>query len=232
MKPSRSTSLRGAAAAAATAFLLSSCGSTAPGVAAEVEGERITDEQVDAFAEVLCLIGGAPATESGTPSRNARFASLQVLLSNELAAEFTDLDSAPAAGVKATLEGLEAARELLPEELHDTFDEVAQEFAIAQVAVTELGRTSLTEAGQTGQAGEITGEAAFAEGQRLIAEEAASADIEVDPRFGEMVDGALQPSNGSLSVPVSDLAVQGSSPEAGEEFTSLLPASQKCESPS
>ncbi len=50
MKLSRTTSLRRTGAMAAAALLLSACGGTAPGVAAQVEDDRITDEQVDAFA--------------------------------------------------------------------------------------------------------------------------------------------------------------------------------------
>jgi hypothetical protein len=121
------------------------------------------------------------------------------------------------------------ARDVLSEDQQETFDEVAEEFARAQAAIIELGREALT---VEGQPGEIPDEEAYAEGQRLLNEHAAEADIEIDPRFGEVVDGALQPSNGSLSVPVSDLAIQGADPEAGQELVAQLPASQKCESPS
>jgi predicted transcriptional regulator len=198
-------------------------------VAAEVDGDRITDEQVDAFAEVLCSIGGVPSTESGVPTRSARFASLQILLSNELAADVADVDDAPGEAVSSILQGMAAARDAVPDDLQETFDEVAEEFARAQSAIAELGRQSLEESGQTK---EITQEAAYAEGEKLVAAYAQDADIEVDPRFGEMVDGTLQPGNGSLSVPVSDLAVEGSAPEVGEGLVSQLPASQKCASPS
>ena len=226
---SRPTTVRGAGVAAAGALLLSACGGVAPGVAADVDGERITDEEVDAFAEVLCAIGGVQGTESGVPSRSARFASLQILLSNELAGEVADVEDVPQEQVASILQGMAAARDLLSEDEQATFDEVADEFARAQTALVELGRESLEENGAPGQ---VPDDAAFAEGQRLMAEHAQGADVEVDPRFGELVDGTLQPTNGSLSVPVSELAVQGDSAQPGEELVSLLPASQKCASPS
>jgi hypothetical protein len=229
VKLSRTTSLRSAGAVAAAALLLSSCGQAAPGVAADVEGDQITDEQVDDFAEVLCAIGGVAGTESGVPTKTARFASLQILMANELTADIADLDAVPRQSVATILEGMSAARETLSEAQQETFDEVAEEFARAQTAVVELGREALA---VEGRATEIPDEEAYAEGQRLLAEHAEGADIEVDPRFGEVVDGALQPSSGSLSVPVSDFAVQGAAAEAGEGLVSLLPASQKCESPS
>ena len=232
MRLSRTTSLRRAGAVAAAAVLLSSCGGTAPGVAAQVEGDRITDEQVDAFAEVLCVIGGVPGTESGAPTRTARFASLQILLANELTADIADVDSVDSESVRTILEGMSQARDVLTGDQEETFDEVAEEFARAQTAMIELGRESLTADGGLTDIPEIPDEEAYAEGQRLLVEYAEEADVEVDPRFGEIVDGSLQPAGNSLSVPVSDLAVQGADPEAGEELASLLPASQKCETPS
>ncbi len=226
------TVLRGAGLAAAATLLLSACGGTAPGVAAQVDGDRITDEEVDAFAEVLCGIGGVPGTEAGVPTRSARFASLQILLSNELAADVADVENVDAEAVSTILQGMAAARDILPEDQQETFDEVAGDFARAQTAIVELGRESLEEAGQLGPQGEVPDEQAYAEGQRLLTEHAADADIEVDPRFGSIVDGALQPGNGSLSVPVSELAVEGEAAEVGDGLVSLLPASQKCASPS
>lgn len=217
------------ALAAAAALMLSSCGETAPGVAASVGGERITAEQVDEFAEVLCTIGGVPAAEGGAPTKSARFAALQILIANELTDDIADVQDVPSQQVSRILEGMAPARELLSEGQEQTFDQVAEEFARAQAAMVELGRESLE---QSGQPGRITDQAAFAEGQRLLSEHAQEADVEVDPRFGEVVDGALQPSSGSLSVPVSDLAVAGSSAEPGQELAGLLPASQKCAPPS
>lgn len=235
MKLSRSTPLASpsmrrpllAAGASAAGLLLSSCGSTAPGVAAEIEGETITDQQVDDFAEVLCAIGGVQGSESGVPSRTARFTSLQILFTDQLAANVGDVDAVSQEAVASILQNLAPAREMLTEDQQEVLDEVGEEFARAQTATLELGEQSLTEAGQPAE--QITQEAAYTEGQRLLAEYAAEADVEVDPRFGEVVDGALQPANGSLSVAVSDLAVKADDPQAGDAFVSLLPASQKCE---
>ena len=226
------TTVRAAGVLSAGALLLSACGGVAPGVAAEVEGQRITDEQVDDFAEVLCAIGGVQGTESGVPAKSARFASLQILLSNELATLVADVEDVPQQQVAAVLQGMAAARDLLSEDQQETFDEVAEEFARAQTALVELGRASLADQGQPEQPGQNPDDVAFAEGQRLMAERAEDADVEVDPRFGELVDGGLQPANGSLSVPVSDLAVQADEAQPGEELVTLLPASQKCAAPS
>lgn len=214
-------------AALATALLLSSCGGTAPGVAATVEGDRITDQKVDEFAQVLCSLGGLPETEGGTPTRAARFNSLQILVSNQLAAHVADVDDVDQAGVQQIVQSLNQGRSLVPEDVRDTFDEVVQEFAVAEQAIVELGRKSLGSEGQGGDPA-TDDEAARAEGNRLRSEFAAEADIEVDPRFGTVEDGVVKPADGSLSVPVSDLAVKGAAEEPDGTFVSQLPATQKC----
>jgi sulfur carrier protein ThiS len=214
------------AAATATAALLSSCGMGSPGVAAEVEGDRIPTEKVDDFAQVLCALGGLPGTESGTPTGEARYRALEILLADELAADVADLDATDRARVAETTTRLSAARDTVPAELRETYDEVISEYVTAEFAIIELGRQSLVEQGQ--QRGQISDDAAYAEGARLRQQYAASADIEVNPRYGEVVDGVLRPTDGSLSVPVSELAVQASEEEPSESLVGTLPATQKC----
>jgi len=235
VKPLRSTarsriSVRSAGVAAVAALLLSSCSSTAPGVAADVDGTRITDDQVDQFAEVLCAIGGVPGGDAGSPTKTARFTSLQILLTNQLTEDATDVSKVPQQAVSQMLEGLAAARDSLPSDQQSTFDQVAKDFARSQQATVQLGRQSLLAAGQP--ASGITDQTAYAAGQKIIAKYAEQADVKIDPRFGTLVNGQLQPSEGSLSVPVSDFAVKGADASSSADLVSLLPASQKCSSPS
>ena len=215
-----------AAAAVAAVLLLSGCGSTAPGVAAQVGDERITDEQVDDFAEVLCALGGLPGTESGTPTSQARYNALSILLVTELAQQVGDVDSLDADAVEAAQQQMAAGRDQVPEGSRDTFDQVAADYVESQLALIELGRASLAEQG--GAADEITDDQAFQEGDRLLREYVEQADVEVDPRYGKLQDGALVPDSGSLSVPVSDFAVGADEEQPTEELVSRLPASQKC----
>ncbi len=218
-------SRRGAAVAAVSAaLLLSSCGGNAPGVAATVAGDRITDEKVDEFAQVLCSLGGQPGAEADTPTRAARLNSLRILVANELAADIADLEDVDKSGVALTVESINAGRETVPEGVRDTFDEVVREFAVAEQAILQLGEESLRDSGQGG----INEEAARAEGARLRSEYAAEADIDVDPRFGTVADGVIGPADGSLSVPVSELARQGAAEQVEDGFVSALPATQKC----
>lgn len=220
----RRTGTRAGFLAAAAALLLSSCGgSNAPGVAAEVNGQRITDRQVDDFAKVLCSLSSQGATSS-QPSRTARFSSLQILVSDQLTAGMTDLSQVPESAVSQAMQQLASSRDALPQSLQGTFDTVAREYAQAQTAIIDLGRKSLEAQGKKN----VSDQDAFTEGERLRTEYASKADVEVDPRFGTMVSGKLQPSDGSLSVPVSDFAREASAAQPSSDLVSQLPASQKC----
>lgn len=212
--------------AASGALLLSSCSQNAPGVAADVEGARITDSQVDDFARVLCALDMAPTPEGaqGSPSRGVRLRSLDILLNIETAAKIADLDTADQKQVAQAVQQAAATRDIVPEEYQDTFDEAVREYAEAQLALTALGRESLIDQGQAAP----DDAAAFAEGDRLRVEYASQADITIDPRFGELVDGVLTPSGGSLSVPVSDLATQAQADEPSAAYLTSLPVSQTC----
>jgi hypothetical protein len=214
---------RTAVLAAGAALLLSSCGSTAPGVAAVVNGQRITDQQVDAFAKVLCSLSSQGGAGS-QPTKSARFGSLQILLADQLASGMTDVQSVDQQSVAQAMQQLAPSRDALPESLKGTFDTVAREYARAQTAIIDVGRKSLESQGKKN----VSDQDAFTEGERLRTQYADKADVQIDPRFGTLVGGKLQPSDGSLSVPVSSFAREAAAAQPGADLVSQLPASQKC----
>lgn len=209
-------------AAVASAFVLSSCGGTAPGVAAEVDGNTVTAEEVDDFARVLCALDGEAAASA--PSKVVRFRALEILLNIELSRALVDFDRADSEQVARAVEQARSTREMVPADVRDDFDRAVKEYAQAQLAITDLGEESLRERGQTNP----DEQDAFLEGDRLRTAYAASADVDVDPRFGELDNGVLTRTAGSLSVPVSDTAVQGVAMEPTADFLGDLPASQTC----
>lgn len=211
-----------AAVGLSSALVLTGCAGPAPGVAAQVGEDRITLDEVDAFAQVLCALD--TGAQQSSPTRAARVGALEILLSNELAfdlAEGVDVDQA---AVNQALDSLGASRQVVPEDLVGTFDQVAGDFARAQASVLAVGREASVEAGESQPSDQL----AFNTGERLRQEYAEAADIEVDARFGEFVDGQLLPTEGSLSVPVSDLAVQTTAQQPTADLTELLPESQIC----
>jgi hypothetical protein len=179
---------------------------------------------------VLCSLGAAQSTTGGTPTRSVRFQAVQILVDDQLAADVGNVASADQKTVNSILSQMNTSRPSVPKSLQPTYDKVAEEFARAQAAVIALGRSELEKQGKS--ASSITDNAAYAEGQKVRTQFAKSAHITVDPRYGSVVDGQLQPGDGSLSVPVSSMAREGtpSVTQPNASLVSQLPASQKCSS--
>lgn len=220
-RPAGPTSRRGIAAVAASVLLLTGCAQNAPGVAAEVGDDRITDQQVDDFAQVLCALNADPSG-AGTPTatRTVRFQALQLLLGNEVALDLVDPERVDRERLRQALAQSAQTRAAVPAPLQPVFDQVLRDYVTAQLGLTELGRKSLRKRGEPAGA-----QAAQEEGERLRAEHAAEVGISVDPRYGTVEDGVLTPANGSLSVAVSETAVLG---EAENPDAGALPVSQTC----
>jgi hypothetical protein len=210
-------------AVAVAALLLTGCAQNAPGVAAEVGGDTITDEQVDQLAEALCALSAGSAAQGTPPAtgQQTRRQALQILLDNALAADIIDPASVDRQQVAAAQKQAAATSEALPERLRGTFDEAVEGFATAQLGLAALGRQSLLDQGTKNPDQQTS----LTEGQRLMFEHAEDTGVSVDPRFGTLEDGQLKPSDGSLSVAVSNQAKASS---AGDATTADLPANLGC----
>lgn len=226
---SRSRTLRASAAAVLAGLLLSAC-SAHPGSAAVVGSDRISIGEVDDVASALCSAqssGSAGGQQQDLASRAARQGALDVLISAELSRQF-----GKSQGVEPDQEQVSqalAANEQningLPASQRAVFRDTLQKFAEGQLMLVEIGRRSLARNG----AKNITDEQALSEGTRLRnAWVRKNVDVSVDPRYGEFAKGSLVAKSGSLSVPVSQRAADGNSPDPSAGWVSALPASQKC----
>lgn len=210
------------AAVAVAALLLTGCAQNAPGVAAEVGGDAVTDEQVDQLAEALCVLSAGSAQGAPPPTgQQVRRQALQVLIDNELANDIIDPGAVDRAQVAAAKQQAAQSSAALPARLRGSFDDAVEGFATSQLGLQALGRESLIAAGTKNP----DQQAALAEGQKLLLQHADQAGVTVDPRFGTLTDGQLQPSDGSLSVAVSDQAKASS---AGTAEGGNLPANLSC----
>lgn len=228
---SRARKVRVAALGAAAVMALAGCGLT-PGAAAVVGDETITTEEVDDAAQALCAanIAGAEARGQTAPqlaSRGARQGALQVLIESELTHQF-----AASRGVEANQQQVSQAIEAnqfglsqIPAAEREDFEELLRGFAESQAMLVEIGRASLAEQGQA----EPTDQEATAEALRLRQQWAADhGQVEVAPKYGDYVEGNLQPDGGSLSIPVSERAREGAKADPSGSWVAGLPASQKC----
>lgn len=213
----------GAALAAVGLLVLTGCAQPGPGVAADVDGEAITVDQVDDFAELLCGLGGLPGGAEA-PTKVARQQALTLLIGNEVALDLTsDVDVDPVAVQQATQQYAQT-RAQLPESQQDTFDAFVEDLTVSQVGLIQVGRESLVEGGA--DPGEVTDQAAFEEGSRLQQEYADDLDIEVSERFGALQPGgSVGNAEGGLSVPVTEVAQDGAS---DQPTGAGLPSALRC----
>jgi hypothetical protein len=225
----RSRTLRGSAAAVLAGLLLSAC-SAHPGSAAVVGLDRIGNGQLDDVASALCSAqssGNGGGQQQDLASRAARQGALDVLISASLSRQF-----GKSQGVEPDQEQVSqalAANEQningLPEDKQEVFRSTLQQFAEGQLMLLEIGRRSLARSG----AKNVTDQQAVEEGTKLRnAWARKNVDVSVDPRYGEYAKGALVGKSGSLSVPVSQRATDGNSPDPSAGWVAALPASQKC----
>ena len=215
---------------AGAVMLLAGCG-THPGAAVVVGDATISDQDVNDAAAALCASTISSAEAQGQPrpelaARGARQAAVQLMLDSELTRQFGEAEGIePGQGdVSAALAQNAQGIDAIPEEQRDDFRSLFRGFQEAQLIIAEAGRASLVSQGNA----EPTPEEVTAEGTRLRDEFAAGLDVSVDPRFGQFANGTVTPTSGSLSIPVSERAAQGAAAEPGPEWTSGLPASQKC----
>ena len=226
----RSRTLRGLVLATVAGCALSGCANH-PGSAAVVGSERISDSRVEDVAGAFCALASASARTEQQPaaqdSRTARLQALGVLIDDSLSRQYTAAEGVEPnqAQVSAFVERSKATLDALPAKERSVFRETLTEYAEAQTSLVVVGRRSLRAAGTA----KPTPEQALAEATRLRAAWAEkNADVSVDPRYGRYSKGALQPSNGSLSVPVSQDAKAGAAATPNPDWVAGLPANQKC----
>ena len=212
--------------AAATVLLLSGCGDNlGPGVAAEIDGEQISSSEVDDLATVICEIDKG-ANQAGTPIAAQRATALTVLLGIEVGRRVGDVDAVPQQQVTQSVQAAADARELVPEDLRDFFDEVVEESTRSAAAMDAAAAASLQQAGKQPEPTAVQQEVS-----RLQQGYLEDHPVEIDPRFGVYQNGQVVSGDGSLSVAVSERAksfVPQSTDDGTAQPAADLPASQVC----
>jgi hypothetical protein len=211
---------------AAAVLALSACGDgVGPGVAAEVEDEVITTDEVDDLATVICEIDKG-AGQAGKPMSAQRSMALTVLLGIEVGRRIGDVDQVPQQQVAQSLQAAADARALVPEDLRDYFDDIVRESTRAAIAVDTVAAENLSDAGEQPEPTAVQEEVARL--QQAYLEEH---PVDIDPRFGVYRDGQVVSGEGSLSVAVSERA-RSFVPEGTDDPAAMpaadLPASQVC----
>jgi hypothetical protein len=212
-----------------TACALAACG-THPGAAAVVGSETISDKQVDAVASALCAISAK--SQAGQPpqqvaTRSARQVALGVLINSALSRQFGKAEGVEPdqEQVSAALASFKATIDSVPASERSAFRDAVSEDTEGRLVLSDVGKQELAKAGRR----TVSEQQALVAGSRLRNSWAAkNAKVSVDPRYGSYSKNTLTAGSGSLSVPVSAVAVAGAKPSPATTWVSSLPASQKC----
>lgn len=226
MRHIRSRRRAGGLVAAAAVLVLAACGDgVSPGVAAQVDDEVITNDEVDDLATVICEIDKG-AGQAGKPMSAQRATALSVLLGIEIGREVGNLDAVPQQQVNQSLTAASEARQFVPEDLRDYFDEIVRESTRSAIAVDAAAAAEVSEAGEPPEPTAVQEQAA-----QLQQEYLEEHPVEIDPRYGVYQDGQVVSGQGSVSVPVSERArsfVPQATDDMGAQPAADLPPSQVC----
>jgi hypothetical protein len=215
-----------AAVAAGAMTVLAGCGFH-PGAAAVVGSETISRGEVDDVAKAFCSAQIATAQASGqpapvVPTRAAREAALQFLVEADLYQQFGRHQGVEAnpQQVSQVVAQQTGGLEVLPKDEQEVLRSALHDYA--------EGRLMLLEAGRRSAGAQASESQAMSAGNEMLTKYVENLDVQVDPRYGEFVDGTFKRDGSSLSVPASAQAKAGEKAQPDETFVSQLPASQQC----
>lgn len=222
--------LRGAAVAVVGAVALSSCGSVHPGAAAQVGDVSISDETLQRNASGFCdLIDTINQAQQGSnppvPTRTALLSALNTLVMGEALDQLAARNDVGVsdAEIDRWLGGLPLDFSQVPQSRIDELQAVTDRVARNTLLVDKLGRAVYAQQ-NPGGAGAPDDQVQQL-GQRLTNAYMQRVGVEIDPRYGQVLDTQALPGSGSLSVAVSAEGVAG---ESVPEATNTLPHNQEC----
>lgn len=209
-------------------LLLGGCGQLAPGTAAEVNGTRITHNEVDDLAAAQCDLREVLTKDgqaSAASAARVRQESLSLLMDAELSLQFgEDKDvTADEALSKGFLNQVTPFFEKLPEKSDAELTEVFKTWSEGRAILVQVGSAA------TGQQPTATNtEQLLNAGLQARDDWLEGADIETDAGYAPDKDGFPGGGDGSVSRASSDFAKGSSGTEADESWVSDLPAGQRC----
>ncbi|MGK2875706.1 MAG: hypothetical protein ACSLEW_08700 [Nocardioides sp.] len=224
--------VRGAARAVPVAalalLLLSGCAELTPGTAAVVNGTRITNDEVDDFADAQCVARERAAkSDSSTALAVSRVQqnSLGLLMDTELSLQYAEDQGIEPE--KSLSQGLYSQYEPgitpLPSKARTVLTDVFQAWARGRAILIEAGSRS------TGEAPSFTNldkliDAGLQERDSWLKK----AEITTDPRYAPTEQGFPGGGDSSVSRAGSDFAKGAAAKEPDPKWIAGLPASQTC----
>jgi hypothetical protein len=220
-----------AVATAVLAVTLTGCGvagtSFQPGVAAEVDGQKISTDRVDRLVGDYCDAVREQLQQDGSVVplgylRSGVVGQLALVSAAEQLAAEHGVD--PTQDYERVVTDLEAQTRNLPEDQRDAVVEVNGSSAYVQAVQLAVGDKLL------GEEGEPSGpEAAGQRGADELNAWLDDHDIDINPEFGiAFEDGQVVSQDTQLAFAVGDTATTSALEAPDQEYAKSLPASQRC----
>ncbi|WP_193608522.1 hypothetical protein [Nocardioides lijunqiniae] len=220
-----------AAATAVLAVALTGCGvagtSFQPGVAADVDGDRISTDRVDRLVGDYCDAVRDQLQQDGSVVplgylRSGVVGQLALVSAAEQLAEEHGVE--PTDDYDRVVTDLRGQTRDLPEDQQDAVIAINGSSAYVQAVQLAVGDKLLTEEGQpTGP--EAAGQRGADELTRWLDDH----DIKLNPEFGiSFQDGQVVSEDTQLAVAVGDTATTSALEAPDQEYAKSLPASQRC----
>lgn len=218
--------------AAASVLLLTGCGVAGtnfhPGVAADVGDISITTDHVDAVATDYCIAieDQLAADNQIWPRRYLRGGIVGQLALKAVAEQLADLyDVSTGQQYDQKIASLEQAVSALSADAQEAVIEVEASGTYISDIQLAIGTKLLVEQGTA----EPTSEQAAAEAQQVFAEWIDDNDVQIDPQYGvDFVDGLPVPADTNVSFASGDTAKLGGAEKPDPDYSSGLPAAQRC----
>lgn len=214
------------AVAVLAALTLSGCGEVSPGAAATVDGEAIPLGRVDAMAQAFCAAEIVVQERGGNPPMFETTAGYRI----EVLTTLVNVELAEDVVAELGIEVPPSAYQTDLGQLGEQFPELsAADVTALRDYIDELTRLLgyTTAIGREQQDATVSRDPAGAIDDGYLVDLAEGADIELDPRFGELRNGRVAGGSGSLSVP-ADEGGSGTEAAGSESSAGAVPASQTC----
>jgi hypothetical protein len=220
-----------AVATAVLAVTLTGCGvagtSFQPGVAAEVDGQKISTDRVDRLVGDYCDAVREQLQQDGSVVplgylRSGVVGQLALVSAAEQLAAEHGVD--PTQDYERVVTDLEAQTRDLPEDQRDAVVEVNGSSAYVQAVQLAVGDKLLGEEGEPGGP-EVAGQRGADELNAWLDDH----DIDINPEFGiAFEDGQVVSEDTQLAFAVGDTATTSALEAPDQEYAKSLPASQRC----
>jgi peptidyl-prolyl cis-trans isomerase SurA len=227
--------IRPLALVAATAVLaggLTGCGVAGtdfhPGVAAQVDGDRISVSKVDDVASSYCdaIVTQLQGQQQVLPLRYLRGGVAGELALKAAAEQFAaEHHVGPGDSYDQKVGQLQTATSTLPEDQATAVIEIESASDYVSGVEQAVGEQQLRQQGTS----QPSGTAARKAGKRAFISWLDREDVQIDPQFGVEIKGdRAVPVDTSVSFALSDQAKQGNAQTPDQTYAAGLPASHRC----